>query len=80
MFHGATPERFEHYLGKLVDKVAAGPADPRLIFINAWNEWAEGAYLEPDEKYGMAYLEGVRRVMQSAAARPVEPRVAAASG
>jgi hypothetical protein len=57
---GASPERFRFWLTQLVDSVSAEPPDHRLIFINAWNEWAEGAYLEPDERYGHGYLEAVR--------------------
>jgi lipopolysaccharide biosynthesis protein len=56
---GANPNRFRYWLTQLVDSLQAEPPDHRLIFINAWNEWAEGAYLEPDERFGYAYLEAV---------------------
>ena len=59
VYQGASPELFGEYLKKLVHKVETEAENPYL-FLNAWNEWAEGAYLEPDERYGYAYLEAVQ--------------------
>ena len=60
LFRGASPERFRYWFTKLVDATATRPVNERYIILNAWNEWAEGTYLEPDERYGFRYLEIVR--------------------
>lgn len=66
IYRGATCGRFQHWLAQLCDKVARhNRGDTRLVFINAWNEWAEGAYLEPDERAGDGYLRAVRAVVEA---------------
>lgn len=54
----ADPKKFQIYLTELMAKNMA--AHKEFIFINAWNEWGEGMYLEPDHKYAYDYLEAVK--------------------
>lgn len=61
IFKNASPERFQFWMSKLVDTIASNDPKHDLIFINAWNEWAECAYLEPDENNGFSYLEALRK-------------------
>jgi hypothetical protein len=60
-----TPERFRDALVRARQLAMSLPADNRIITINAWNEWGEGSYLEPDTVHGMGYLEAVKSVFGS---------------
>ena len=66
----SSPFAFSAWLRKAISRATARSDDP-LVFINAWNEWAEGAVLEPDARMGYAYLEAVRNAL----ARPREPLI-----
>lgn len=58
-----TPENYEYWLSCAVNKTKKEyPDQERFVFINAWNEWAEGCHLEPDRRYGHRFLETTRRV------------------
>jgi cephalosporin hydroxylase len=61
VFHGASPAAYEEWLRGLVTAARLGHPEHRLVFVNAWNEWAEGAHLEPDDRFGTGYLEATRR-------------------
>lgn len=61
---GSTPARFETFLRRAKKYVDTHPDQPHLITINAWNEWAESSYLEPDSLSGYGYLEAVKRVFK----------------
>lgn len=60
VYKGMNPQMFEQSLRVLKEKVAGREAD--FVYVNAWNEWGEGAYIEPDESRGYAYLEAIKRV------------------
>ncbi|PMM86849.1 glycosyl transferase [Vibrio breoganii] len=62
VYLGATPEKFEDYLSKLIYKTKTEYNSDKM-FLFAWNEWAEGGYLEPDEKYGYGYLNAVKNAL-----------------
>lgn len=65
IFHGSTPLLYKRWLK---DVIKAGKErndiEDNLIFVNAWNEWGEGAYLEPDKRFGYAYLEATKQAVE----------------
>ncbi len=63
MWFGSNPYRFRRWLNTTVSSVMERDRDERVVFINAWNEWAEGAVLEPSQRFGRTYLLAVRDVL-----------------
>jgi len=69
--HGATvfidssPALFQQWASKTLAKLKDSTNTPPILFINAWNEWAEGNHLEPDQRYGRSYLEALREALRS---------------
>ena len=64
------PEAYERWLRQAVDSVSDVRQEENYLFIVAWNEWAEGNHLEPDQRYGRAFLEATRAVMLDRRRRP----------
>ncbi len=71
VLHGSTPAAYEAWLDRLIRAAVAQPVGGEaLVCVNAWNEWAEGAYLEPDVYFGGAYLNATARAVMARSSRP----------
>jgi hypothetical protein len=70
--HNATPASYEAWLRYTIAQTQREPPEHRIVFINAWNEWAEGCYLEPDVKHGRAFLEATARALRAPYAAEIE--------
>ena len=64
----SSPENYKQWLSDLIQwtKEKHPNREEQLIFVNAWNEWAEGAHLEPDTYYGYSYLQKTRDALEEA--------------
>lgn len=60
VFHGSTPNLYQEWLEDSLKK-----SHKNLVFVNAWNEWGEGAYLEPDLEYKYEYLEATHNALNN---------------
>ncbi|MCR5944029.1 glycosyltransferase [Ochrobactrum sp. XJ1] len=64
MLHGGTPQDFQSWLEDSIGFSRKHlPLEERFVVVNAWNEWAEGAHLEPDTRHGYAYLNSIGRAL-----------------
>ncbi len=76
VIHGSTPAKYEAWLSKLVDQAQQNPffGEP-IVCVNAWNEWCEGTYLEPDLHFGSAYLNATARAVTGLTRDASRPRL-----
>lgn len=60
----ANPDAYYQWFKSIIDKFKPYSKEENLVFINAWNEWAEGNHLEPCAKWGRSYLEKTRKALK----------------
>ncbi len=74
VFHNSNPESFRSHLRNVLKQVGTQTVKHQIVFIKSWNEWAEGNHLEPDVRFGHAYLRVVKEELDSARTRICMPR------
>ncbi len=68
IIYGLTPATYGQWLKDIIEEsYQIHSAEENIVFLNSWNEWAEGSHLEPDMKYGYAYLQETRNVIEETA-------------
>ncbi|MFV8339774.1 glycoside hydrolase family 99-like domain-containing protein [Flavobacterium sp. LB3P21] len=63
ILHNASPDKYKVWLKHIKDNYPWDKMPERFLFINAWNEWAEGNHLEPCQKWGKGYLEATKEII-----------------
>jgi lipopolysaccharide biosynthesis protein len=74
IFEGATPALYAQWLATEIARFSPPSVDENLVFINAWNEWAEGNHLEPCRQWGTHYLDATREVLSPVSSRMMAGR------
>ena len=65
ILHGMNPETFQKLLKDIiVESRNIHSVEENIVFVNSWNEWAEGSHLEPDMKYGYGYLQAIKETLE----------------
>ena len=60
---GTSPEKFQHYTEQAIQIIANKQPEHQILFLKSWNEWGEGNYVEPDQKFGHGWLQAIRNAM-----------------
>ncbi|MDO4993552.1 MAG: glycoside hydrolase family 99-like domain-containing protein [Bacteroidales bacterium] len=61
IYTGSTPERFKETILEALKLIKDKQPEHQVLFLKSWNEWAEGNYIEPDQKFGHGYLDALRQ-------------------
>lgn len=63
IYYNYTPNLFKNHASEIINAVQKKKDEHRIIFLKSWNEWAEGNYIEPDLKYGKAFLNVLKELL-----------------
>ena len=62
----STPDRFQETVEMAIELIRQKEPEHQLLFLKAWNEWGEGDYVEPDQKFGHGYIQAIRQAIGKA--------------
>lgn len=64
VYSNSTPEKFESAVSIALSKIKNKTQEHKILFLDSWNEWGEGSYMEPDLKFGHGYLNALKKALE----------------